>query len=553
MAGVPNLERLYECGDVLANAKGLTHKAHRAEYLEILLAVKGDDQCKRLSSQFIARFFPHFPDLCQQSIDAMLDLCEDGNVMIRMQAIKDMPNLCRDSQIKTLPKIADVLTQLLQSEDRAEICVIENSLMTLIRRDTKAAVIGIFSQVHTGEEIVRERALRLVHTKLKTNSGDLLNKEAQAQLVAEIKKVFSSASVTGEEFPRLMAILQMTYLPKSTAGQTEIATMVTTMANLDMAKDFDYSSPEATDRLLQCATHALPYFSKAVPSTAFAEYLISKVLPHYYLLSDIPGADTKTLLCKLTAELCLHLGPLAQPGEAARNVFDRLIDYMPLPPLAEDGSVTAEVPSLEFTKVECLMYAFHRICRQATTFLTEDEERLKDLKLRLQYLARGVTGYISKLREFLKTAGTRAKQAEAEDDVKVKQIALRTNENIQAMIRDLFHSPPIYKAEITLSFRERTKGAAGAPKPGEKRKPISFGGDSTGPKQGKVAAKGVAKQFGGMRMDQAAGTEGKKGFTAKPITSAYKPGGKAVRPSGQYKAPQGKWSSKVTGGKGADW
>ena len=80
----------------------------------------------------LLRFFPHFPDLCQQSIDAMLDLCEDVNTMIRMQvpffyfavfllelhyysqAIKDMPNLCRDSQIKTLPKIADVLTQLLQ-------------------------------------------------------------------------------------------------------------------------------------------------------------------------------------------------------------------------------------------------------------------------------------------------------------------------------------------------------------------------------------------------------------------------------------------------------
>ena len=26
MAKVPTLERLYECGDVLANAKGLTHK-----------------------------------------------------------------------------------------------------------------------------------------------------------------------------------------------------------------------------------------------------------------------------------------------------------------------------------------------------------------------------------------------------------------------------------------------------------------------------------------------------------------------------------------------
>ena len=72
---------------------------------------------------------------------------------------------------------------------------------------------------------------------------------------------------------------------------------------------------------------------------------------------------------------------------------------------------------------------------------------------------------------------------------------------------------------------------------GEKRKPISFGGDSTGPKQGKVAAKGsksrpgtdcictpvhldtgVAKQFGGMRMDQAAGTEGKKGSVPTNVT-----------------------------------
>ena len=69
----------------------------------------------------------------------------------------------------------------------------------------------------------------------------------------------------------------------------------------------------------------------------------------------------------------------------------------------------APSPSLEFTKVEALMFAFHRICRQAPTFLTEDEERLKDFKLRLQYLARGVTGYIGKLREFLKTAGTKVR------------------------------------------------------------------------------------------------------------------------------------------------
>ena len=34
----------------------LRSQAHRAEYEEILLGVQGDDQCKRLSSQFIGRW-----------------------------------------------------------------------------------------------------------------------------------------------------------------------------------------------------------------------------------------------------------------------------------------------------------------------------------------------------------------------------------------------------------------------------------------------------------------------------------------------------------------
>ena len=68
---------------------------------------------------------------------------------------------------------------------------------------------------------------------------------------------------------------------------------------------------ELTDRLLQCATHVLPYFSNQVlsiisllgktfmlemfqvKSTAFCEYLVVKVLPHYYQLPDLPGLDTR--------------------------------------------------------------------------------------------------------------------------------------------------------------------------------------------------------------------------------------------------------------------
>lgn len=402
---VPDIERMYECGDVLANAKGLTHKAHLAEYEEILAGVKGADNCKRLSSQFIARFFGYFPAQMDQSIDAMLDLCEDSNVDIRKQAIKDLPILCKDQHIKNLPKIVDVLVQLLQSEDGTEVTIIQNSIMTLIRRDTRAAIIGIFNQVHTGDEVVRERAIRLIHTKMKTSTAELLNKESQAETIAQIKKVFASGSVTAEEFPKLLSILQMTFLPKSTTGQAELVNMITKMADLDQESetvDFDYSSTEAVDRLIHCANQALPYFSATVKSTKFMEQIVMKMLPHYYLLPELTGQEVSVQdqVCKLAAELAVFMDKLSDPATAASNVFDRLIDYMPLAPASEDGSLT-EVPSIEFTKVECLMFAFHSIGRQDETFLKADEERLKDFRSRLQYLARGVQGYIKKLKEFL--------------------------------------------------------------------------------------------------------------------------------------------------------
>lgn len=239
--------------------------------------------------------------------------------------------------------------------------------------------------------MVRDRAIRLIHTKMKTSAAEFSNKESQAEIIAQIKKVFASGNVTAEEFPRLLTILQMTFLPKSPAGQQELVTMTTKMADLESAL-FDFSSSEHLDRFINCATQALPYFSKNSKSTAFLEFLVMKVLPHYYELPELAGQDVKHQLVKLTAELAINSDKLSDPVTAASNVFDRLIDYMPLPPATEDGAMT-DAPNLEFTKVECLMFAFHSIGRQDETFLKSDEERLKDFRSRLQYLARGVQGY----------------------------------------------------------------------------------------------------------------------------------------------------------------
>lgn len=60
---------------------------HEVEFIEILEAVKGSSNEKRLASQFIARFFKYFPHLIDQAIEAQLDLCEDDDVSVSINVI----------------------------------------------------------------------------------------------------------------------------------------------------------------------------------------------------------------------------------------------------------------------------------------------------------------------------------------------------------------------------------------------------------------------------------------------------------------------------------
>ena len=56
----------------------------------------------------------------------------------------------------------------------------------------------------------------------------------------------------------------MTFLPKNATGQQEIVNMISKM--VDLESEFDFSSGEALDRLLQCASQAAPFFSATVLS-----------------------------------------------------------------------------------------------------------------------------------------------------------------------------------------------------------------------------------------------------------------------------------------------
>lgn len=51
-----------------------------------------------------------------------------------------MPSLCK-GRTELVPKVADILAQLLQMEDQAELAAVQNSLVTLLKTDAKGELL----------------------------------------------------------------------------------------------------------------------------------------------------------------------------------------------------------------------------------------------------------------------------------------------------------------------------------------------------------------------------------------------------------------------------
>ncbi|XP_053600210.1 apoptosis inhibitor 5 [Plodia interpunctella] len=460
-----NIEKLYQNYGVLADAKNDISK-HEKEYLEILAAVKGSDKEKRLASQFIAKFFNSFPNLAEQAIEAQFDLCEDDDIAIRKQAIKDLPSLCKDHKEHT-QRIADILAQLLQSDDVTEINIVTNSLIAILKTDPKSALMGLFSQIHQStdsevtNEIVRERCIKFLATKVKQLGREVINKEAEDLIVSECKKILED--VVAEEFEHIMDLLTWSKLGKTPAGKKELVQLVAAIGL--SPDDWHPEDPEYVDRVLQCSQHALPLFSAQVESTQFVNFFCDHILACWKDITTAEGTDSKLELLKMFAEISEHCGDLENSQQKIDAVYDVLMSYLPEAPIEEktkteenakeetNSEESKPAPSLQFSHVECALYGLHTLCSKVPDALSADTSKLKALRLRLQYTARLTQGYIKKLKE-----ATQGKKGDSNsEENKLKVAALKTTSNINTLIRDIFRTPPSFKSRVQLSFQSTKK------------------------------------------------------------------------------------------------
>ncbi|KAM9375508.1 apoptosis inhibitor 5 isoform 2-T2 [Pholidichthys leucotaenia] len=452
------IEDLYRNYGILADAKDNLSQ-HKDAYQVILDGVKGGPKEKRLAAQFIPKFFSSFPELTDAAINAQLDLCEDEDVSIRRQAIKELPRFATGENI---PRVADILTQLLQTDDTAEFNQVNAALISIFKVDAKGTLGGLFSQILQGEDIVRERAIKFLSTKLKSLPEDVMTKEVEEYIFAETKKVMDD--VTGQEFVLLMRVVSNLRALQTVNGRQQLVELVVEQAFLEQA--LNPADPDTVDRLLQCTRQALPLFSKNVHSTRFVTYFCEHVLPNLSTLtSPVTELDIQLEVLKLLAEMSPFCGDMEKLEANLNMLFTKLLEFMPLPPEeVENGENSAnEEPKLQFSYVECLLYSFHQLGKKLPDFLLDkvDAERLKDFKIRLQYFARGLQVYIRQLRVALQ--GKTGDALKTEEN-KIKVVALKITNNINVLIKDLFHNPPSYKSTVTLSWKPVQKTEAVAAK-----------------------------------------------------------------------------------------
>ncbi|TNN41796.1 Apoptosis inhibitor 5 [Liparis tanakae] len=452
------IEDLYRSYGVLADAKDNLSQ-HKDAYQVILDGVKGGPKEKRLAAQFIPKFFSSFPELADSAINAQLDLCEDEDVSIRRQAIKELPRFATGENIL---RVADILTQLLQTDDTAEFNQVNGSLIAIFKIDAKGTLGGLFSQILQGEDIVRERAIKFLSGKLKTLPEEVMTKEMEDYVFAETKKVLED--VTGEEFLLLMRIVSGLRVLQTVSGRQQLVELVVEQAFLEQA--LNPAELDTVDRLLQCTRQALPLFSKNVHSTRFITYFCENVLPNLSSLKHpVAELDIQLEMLKLVAEMSPFCGDMEKLEPNLNMLFTKLLEFMPLPPEeAEDGeSAASEEPKLQFSYVECLLFSFHQLGKKLPDFLLEkvDAERLKDFKIRLQYFARGLQVYIRQLRVALQGKSGDALKT---DENKIKVVALKITNNINVLIKDLFHNPPSFKSSVSLSWKPIQRSEAVAPK-----------------------------------------------------------------------------------------
>ncbi|KAH7682190.1 Apoptosis inhibitory 5 protein [Dioscorea alata] len=463
-----DVDKLYEYGERLNEAQDKSQ--HVSDYEGIISAVNGDSvKAKQLAAQLIPRFFRHFPNLSTKATTALFDLVEEDELAIRIQAIRGLPLLCKDTP-EYVSKIVDVLGQLLTSEETVERDAVHKALMTLLRQDAKASLTALFRHIEQGVENIREKVIGFIKDKVIPMKGELLKPQAEMERhVTDLVKK-SLQDVTGDEFKLFMDFLNSFSIFGDNAPPERVQELIEIIeGQADLHAQFNVSDIDHINRLISCTFMAIPYFKRGASSSNFLNYFNKQIIPVF----DKFPEDRKLDLLKTLAGSSAYAS--AQDSrQLLPSVVDLLKKYMP----------RRKTEETNFNYVECLLYAFHHLAYktpnstnslcgykivtgQPSDRLGEDfSENYKDFMERLSSIEELVKVAMKKLNQgmaeqdkLMSAAKTEEAKAAVRKDKQKTTTSLRICNNILAMTQPLHSKSPSFIGDnkVNLSGTEPPK------------------------------------------------------------------------------------------------
>ncbi|XP_028116242.1 apoptosis inhibitor 5-like protein API5 isoform X3 [Camellia sinensis] len=503
----PDVEKLYEYGERLNDAKDKFQ--HASDYEAILKATEeGSVKVKQLAAQLVPKFFKYFPTLSDRALNRHLELCEDDELGVRVQAIRGLPLLCKENP-EHLPRIVDALgLLLLPAGETVERDAVHKALMTLLRRDIKTSLTVLFKHVgNTDEpsteeiiyepstvESIREKVLCFIRDKVFPIKAELLKPQEQMErhITDLVKK--SLQDVTGAEFKLFMDFLGSLSLFGQNAPVERVQELVEIIeGQADLDAQLQVSDGDHIDRLISCLHMALPFFTRGASSNRFLNYLNKNIVPVFDKLPE----ERKVDLLKNLAECSPYVTP-----QDSRQLLPSVVQ------LLKKHMVRRKVEEINFTFIECLLYIFHHLAHktpnatnslcgykivtgQPSDRLGEDfSEYYKDFTERLRTIDDLTKAMVKKLNQGMtehNKAMAAAKTDEEKDIIKRQKqnstIGLQTCNNILALIQPLHSKSPSFIGDrkINLSWKEAAKPSvpAIAPVAGKKRAAAATNGSGT--------------------------------------------------------------------------
>ncbi|BHF60840.1 Apoptosis inhibitor 5 [Sparganum proliferum] len=475
MGEVIGVDALYRCFDVISSDSTDEPKKLEA-FTTILSGTKGGDKEKRLSSQFIGRFFKRFKDLEEDSFNCLLDLCDDPDVAIRKQAVQDLQSICKHEPAFT-SRVADVLVQMLATDDHSESHIVALALSGLLLADPRSTLTGIFNQMladNSGSP--RDHVLRFLAESLKRLPKETLDDQLEEFILEQTNKVL--LDVSENEFILLITVLSSLKCMSTVPGRQKLVNMITTQV-VQAVPSFD---PQDASCLAQKNVTAGAFLNSDLDRRGILRVLTEFSMHPGDVLLSCSETEKAQILCPLYALLLNSLPNIPEDPLLA------------LPSAAESGGesgqstknlIPDQVSCLNILEIECLLFSIVNLSRLLPNFLdftessgedstgnSEAASRVRCLRPKLQYLARLIQLYrrniLSSTEELLKMEEISHESASDE--------AKQALSNVEALVRLFFRNRPTLDISTMVPSWKKIPGAV---KPGDKRPPIPPADQST--------------------------------------------------------------------------